>query len=53
MCAGISDHDDPRFSCDCHLLGPEGCTKCGEPFNDADAPADGLCVPCRTAAMGV
>ena len=23
MCQNISDHDDPRFSCDCHLLGDE------------------------------
>lgn len=23
MCEGIMDHDDPRFSCDCHLFRDE------------------------------
>ena len=25
---------------------PDACHECGEPFNDADAPASGLCAAC-------
>lgn len=31
MCAGISDPDDPKFSCDCHLLAEWDAHDPGEP----------------------
>lgn len=48
MCIAISNPDDPRYACDCHLEpDPAFCADCGRPFNNADAPLDGLCLGCR------
>jgi predicted Zn-ribbon and HTH transcriptional regulator len=55
MCKTFTNHDDPRFQCDCHLVmgddeleyGPECCQECGAPFNNANPSKSGLCPACE------
>jgi hypothetical protein len=48
MCAGIQNHDDPRYGCDCHLIALY-CDYCGEVLSTTEDEWRGCCEPCNEA----